>query len=237
MASLQEKFEQLQQNLSTFDVNDIDFNNVGSWPLASKVSIWLVVFALVVAGSYQLNLAALHARLQAEEKKEVGLKDEFEKKVNEAANLEAYRAQMVEMEKSFEALLKQLPADTEVPGLLDDISAKGLDSGLTFKTIDLKAEKSSDYYIELPIEITVAGGYHDFGSFVSGIAALPRIVTLDDFAIELNTKKPGASGGDAASGKGAKAPKDAVPTPAGQLNMKINAKTYRYKPIEDKEGA
>lgn len=235
MASLQEKFEELQQNLSTFDVNDIDFNNVGSWPIAAKATIWVVVFVLVLAGSYQLNLSALHANLQAEEKKEGILKEEFEKKINEAANLEAYRAQMIEMEASFEALLKQLPADTEVPGLLDDISSKGLDSGLTFKTIDLKAEKSSDYYIELPIEITVTGGYHDFGSFVSGIAALPRIVTLDDFLIEsAQLTDQGAPSG----GKG-KNTKDGAPATSsgGQLGMKINARTYRYKPFESKEGA
>src|SRR5690606_34479888 len=95
----------------------------------------------------------------------------------------AYRIQMTEMEASFEALLKQLPQDTEVPGLLDDISNKGEDSGLIFDVVDLQAEKREEFYIELPIEIVVRGGYHDFGSFVSGIASLPRIVTLGDFLI------------------------------------------------------
>jgi type IV pilus assembly protein PilO len=167
---------------------------------------------------FQVNLSGLHQALKAEEQKEATLREEFERKVNDAANLEEYRTQMIEMEASFEALLKQLPQDTEVPGLLDDISSKGLDSGLTFRTIDLQKEVSSEYYVELPIQLTVDGGYHDFGTFSSGIAGLPRIVTLDDFSIKPVEQKS-SKADDVAE--------------AGVLSMTIMARTYRYKPGVD----
>lgn len=211
--SLQETFEKLN-DLDINDLSNIDFNTVGLWPLAGKAAAWVAVFAIVLAVLYQVNLGDLHETLKLEEQKEASLREEFEKKVNDAANLEEYRSQMREMEASFEALLKQLPQDTEVPGLLDDISSKGLDSGLTFRAIELKKEVSAEYYVELPIQITVGGGYHDFGTFSSGIAGLPRIVTLDDFSIKKGPSK--AASGD-----------DAGP---GELSMTIMARTYRYKP-------
>jgi type IV pilus assembly protein PilO len=211
--ALQDTLQKWQENLSEFDVNNIDFNNIGIWPLAGKVAVWAIVFVLVLFLSYQFHLSGLLGTLKTEESKELTLRGEFEKKVNDAANLEEYRAQMIEMEASFEALLKQLPQDTEVPGLIDDISARGLDSGLTFKAIDLKKENVEDYYIELPIEVDVTGGYHDFGTFASGIAGLPRIVTLNDFSI-----RPA----------GRKSDKD--PVGVGALEMSIMADTYRYRP-------
>lgn len=210
--SLQETLDKLNE-LDINDLNNIDFNTVGLWPLAGKVAAWFAVFAIVLAALYQFNLSALHETLKMEEQKHTSLREEFERKVNDAANLEEYRAQMREMEASFEALLKQLPQDTEVPGLLDDISSKGLDSGLTFKAIELKKEVSAEYYVELPILITVGGGYHDFGTFSSGIAGLPRIVTLDDFSIKKVQKRASA---DDVGG--------------GELAMTIMARTYRYKP-------
>jgi type IV pilus assembly protein PilO len=112
---------------------------------------------------------------------------------------------MKEMEESFGALVSQLPTDTEVPGLLEDITNKGVESGLEIKSIQLQAEQAKEFYIELPISIEVTGTYHDFGTFVSGIAALPRIVTLHDFKMTADPKTPGV------------------------LSMSIAAKTYRYK--------
>lgn len=217
--SLQDTLDKLN-GLSVDDFNNIDFNNVGMWPLAGKITAWAIVFGVVLAVLFQVNLSGLHQTLKAEEQKEVTLREEFEKKVNDAANLEEYRTQMIEMEASFEALLKQLPQDTEVPGLLDDISSKGLDSGLTFRTIDLKKEISAEYYVELPIQLTVDGGYHDFGTFSSGIAGLPRIVTLDDFSIKPATKTAKNKNSDDVA-------------EAGELSMSIMARTYRYKPAEE----
>jgi len=219
--SLQETLQKLQEDLSEFDVNNIDFNNIGVWPTAGKVVAWALVFIVVLLASYQLDLSGRLDTLRTEEAKELTLREEFEKKVNDAANLEEYRAQMVEMEASFEALLKQLPQDTEVPGLVDDISSRALDSGLTINATKFQKEAMSDYYIELPIEVEVTGGYHDFGTFVSGIAGLPRIVTLDDFSIMLAPKRDNKKEND----------KDA--SGAGELMMKIMARTYRYRPKED----
>ena len=133
------------------------------------------------------------------------LKQQFSTKAFQAANLEAYKAQMAEMETSFGALLRQLPSDTEVPGLLEDITRTGLGSGLEFEEIKLQPEVAQQFYIELPINIKVVGGYHDLATFVSGVASLPRIVTLHDF--EIKTEKNEAT---------------------SKLRMNIVAKTYRY---------
>lgn len=227
--SLQEKLEKLQG-----DFSNLDADNIGGWPLAVKLVCWVLVMVAVIVASYQLVLKEQKASLDAEAAKEVTLRTEFEQKVQEAANIEAYRSQMKEMTESFSALLGQLPKDTEVPGLLDDISEKGSTSGLNFEAIDLLQEKKADFYVELPINIKVKGGYHDFGTFVSGVAGLPRIVTLHDFVIE---------SADAKSGKG-KAPGKAANTAdaaqdkgrgSEELSMTIMAKTYRYKSDQDAE--
>ncbi len=136
------------------------------------------------------------------------LKQEFEQKAFQAANLDAYKKQMVEMEESFGALVSQLPSDTEVPGLLEDITNKGALNGLEFESIALQQEMTREFYIELPIQIQASGSYHDLGAFISGMAGLPRIVTLHDFVI--TQQKQGSS----------------------ILNMEITAKTYRYKDEE-----
>lgn len=200
MAAMNEMLQELQG----FDLADLDFQNIGSWPAAVKLIAWVLVFAAVLAVGYFYNIAGLREELAHGEARELELKQEFEAKAFKAANLDALRKQMVEMEQSFGALVSQLPSDTEVPGLLEDITNKGLDSGLDIKSIQLQAEQAKEFYVELPISISVSGGYHDFGSFVSGIAGLPRIVTLHDFKIE-----------SAKEGSG--------------LIMNIAAKTYRYK--------
>jgi type IV pilus assembly protein PilO len=143
------------------------------------------------------------AELDRHERKEKQLKDTFKAKVNKAANLEAYKQQMVEMEQSFGAMLKQLPSRTEVAELLVDISQTGLASGLEFELFKPQGEVPLEFYAELPIQLRVIGEYHEFGNFVSGVAALPRIVTLHDFSI--SPQKEG-----------------------GKLVMEAKAKTYRY---------
>ena len=130
-------FQEQLEKLQNFDINDLDADNIGGWPLPVKVVVWVVVFFIVVFGSHQMVLKEKAAMLDSEQQTEEQLKVDFEKKVQEAANIENYRAQMVEMDKTFSALLAQLPKDTEVPGLLDDITNKGLDSGLSFQAIDL----------------------------------------------------------------------------------------------------
>ena len=198
-------FEDTMRSMREFDINDLDFDNVGAWPVAIKLLIWIVLLAAVVAGGYYYHIEDLQLQLGKVEAKEVVLKKDFEKKAFQAANLDAYRQQMVEMEESFGALVSQLPSDTEVPGLLEDITNKGLLNGLRVASIDLKKEQAKEFYVELPIAIRASGSYHDLGAFISGMAGLPRIVTLHNFNIS-------AKGGN-----------------ANDLQMSIIAKTYRYK--------
>jgi type IV pilus assembly protein PilO len=201
-------FSELTDGLKDFDINDLDFKNAGSWPVLVKVIVWALVLGIVIFLGYYLHLNDKLDEQAREERKEVALKQEYESKAFKAANLEVYRKQMEEMEKSFGALVRQLPSDTEVPGLLEDITHTGLGSGLEIDSIKLQPEQRAEFYVELPIEIQVRGGYHDLGSFVSGVASLPRIVTLHDFEI-----KPTESG--------------------GLLAMTITAKTYRYSDEEE----
>lgn len=193
------------KSLNEFDLGDLDFDNLGSWPLAIKILTGLLLFGLLVVGGYYYHIEGLQLQLEGKEKKESDLRRDFERKAFEAANLEAYKLQMVEMEESFGALVSQLPSDTEVPGLLEDITDKGELNGLAISTIDLLAEVPQEFYIELPISIVAVGSYHDLGAFISGMAGLPRIVTLHDFTI----KSPGSN--------------------TNQLQMDITAKTYRYR--------
>ena len=193
------------ESLRKVNLSELDVNNLGSWPGAVKVIASLLLFVVVLALGYNFHLKDLQDQLDQRRGEEATLKQQFETKAFQAANLEAYRQQMTEMEQSFGALLRQLPSDTEVPGLLEDITRTGLGSGLEFEEIKLQPEVAQQFYIELPIQIRVVGGYHDLATFVSGVASLPRIVTLHDFEI-----KPVDKDGD------------------GKLRMSILAKTYRY---------
>ena len=205
MSSLQETLEKI----NNVDFNDLDFENIGSWPTPVKAILCVAVFGLVLFLGFNFHLSSLGKHLEREARKETELKQEFQIKAFQAANLDAYRAQMTEMEASFGALVRQLPSDTEVPGLLEDITEKGLGAGLTIDTINLQPEVTHEFYIELPINVNVRGNYHDLGNFVSGVAGLPRIVTLHNFNIK--SDKSGSN-----------------------LTMEILARTYRYN---DKEGA
>jgi type IV pilus assembly protein PilO len=205
--SLNDSLESLRQ----IDLNDLDFNNVGSWPAVVKFIAGVLLLIAVVGLGYNFHLKDLQAQLEGKQSEEISLKEQFSNKAFQAANLDAYKEQMQEMEVSFGALLKQLPSDTEVPGLLEDITRTGLGSGLEFEEIKLLPEAAQQFYIELPIQITVVGAYHDLATFVSGVASLPRIVTLHDFDLV-------SAGADGSS----------------KLRMSILAKTYRYN---DKGGA
>ena len=195
------------EQLKNFNLSDVDWERVGVWPLPGRILLFVIAITVILVGAYFAFVKDKNAQLTGEQRKELDLKTKFEKKAYEASNLEKYRAQMVEMQESFGALVKQLPSDTEVPGLLEDIDEKGIDSRLNIESITLQPEKISEFYVELPIEIKVSGGYHEFGAFVSGVAGMPRIVTLHDFSI--NKEKS-----------------------AGNLKMTIQAKTYRYKDQE-----
>ena len=193
------------ESLRKVNLSELDVNNLGAWPAPVKVIAGFLLLIAVLVLGYNFHLKDLQDQLEHKRGEEASLKQQFETKAFQAANLEAYRQQMVEMEQSFGALLRQLPSDTEVPGLLEDITRTGLGSGLEFEEIKLQPEVTQQFYIELPIQIRVVGAYHDLATFVSGVASLPRIVTLHDFEI-----KPVAKDGE------------------GKLSMSILAKTYRY---------
>ena len=196
-------FQDALEQIQNFDVNDLDVNNIGSWPGPIKLILMVFSFVVVLGGGYYFYLTDKQTVLDRAEVKEVDLRRDYEVKAEKAANLEQYRSQKQEMETTFGALLKQLPKDTEVPGLLDDITRAALDNELSIESIDLQTERQLEFYVELPIDIVVEGSYHKIGTFVSGVAALSRIVTLHDFELE----------------------------PQGSplnLKLKILAKTYRY---------
>ncbi|MGE4404847.1 type 4a pilus biogenesis protein PilO [Pseudomonas sp.] len=193
------------ESLRKIDFADLDLNNLGSWPAPVKFIAGVLLLVAVLALGYYFHLQDMQVQLDQQRAQEVTLKQQFSTKAFQAANLEAYKEQMVEMESSFGALLRQLPSDTEVPGLLEDITRTGLGSGLEFEEIKLQPEVVQQFYIELPIQIKVVGAYHDLATFVSGVASLPRIVTLHDFEINPENKET-----------------------TSKLRMNILAKTYRY---------
>lgn len=196
-------FQDSLKELKEIDFADLDIQQIGIWPKPVKMILLVSVVIVVLLSGYFLKVKDLRQQHQTEFRKETTLLQQYETKSFQAANLDAYRQQMIELDKTFGALLKQLPKDTEVPGLLEDITEVAYGSGLSMKSISLQPEKVSEFYIELPIKIDVTGDYHDFGSFVSGVAALPRIVTLHDYSIKN--------------------------IDGGLLNMVVEAKTYRYK--------
>ncbi|WP_299179959.1 type 4a pilus biogenesis protein PilO [uncultured Neptuniibacter sp.] len=184
-----------------FDPNSLDVSTAGNWPIGVKIVSYVLLMAVIVVGGWYYYATDKKVNLEREVAKEKGLKDSFQNKAFQVANLEALRKQMADVEEKFSELLKQLPTDKEVPGLLDDITLIGTDSGLNIGSIGLASERKQEFYVELPINISVQGSYHQIGQFVSGIAALPRIVTLHNYSIK--------------------------PT-KGEVSMSISAKTYRY---------
>ncbi len=200
--------QNIRNDLRDFDWSDLqDVDTIGVWPTPVKVLIILAVVVGCLAGAYFFPIQNLQTALQDVAGEESNLRLEFERKAFHAANLDEYRAQTAQMEESFAELLRQLPSVTEVPGLVDDVTEAGVGSGLEFSRLDLPAEEIQEFYIEIPMNLDVVGDYHDFGTFVSGVASLDRIVTLHDFSI--------------------KARSDTF------LDMSIVARTYRYKDADE----
>ena len=197
--ALQDSLKQLQN----FELSELDVNNVGAWPAAVKGIVMALLLAMVLGAGYYFHLTEKRATLARVQAEEQTLRREFEDKSQQAANLDIYRQQKVEMEETFGTLLRQLPSDTEVPGLLEDITRAALENELKIESITLQPERPSQFYVELPIEISVEGNYHRLGQFVSAVANLSRIVTLHDFTIAPQQRAEG-------------------------LKMTIQAKTYRY---------
>lgn len=170
-------------NLSEINLSELDINEIGIWPWPAKAAVIIVVFGLVVAAGWYFDWQNLQEDLEEVQAQEQQLRSEFEIKQRRAAALDDYKEQLAEMEESFGAMLRQLPSRVEVAGLLVDISQTGLSAGLEFELFRPQQTQEQEFYAEMPIEIEVRGGYHQFGRFVSGVANLPRIVTLHDVSI------------------------------------------------------
>lgn len=193
------------------ELNELDFSEVGEWPLVVRIVLILLVSVLMAVGWYYFSVEDQYKALERVERTEQDLRKDFEVKQARAANLDAYKTQLAEMRESFGAMVRQLPNQTEVAELLVDVSQTGLAAGLEFELFQPQNEVPKEFYAELPIKLRVVGTYHELGEFVSGLAALPRIVTIHNVSI----KKRGKDGGSA-------------------LVMEAMAKTYRYL---DEEGS
>jgi len=200
--------EQLQQ---------LDFKDIGRWPFlfrALGVLIVLVLMTVLLVWWFVWGENGNRPELLKAQAEQKTLWQTFDEKQRKAANLEAYRQQLAEIERTFGAMLRQLPGKTEVPSLLVDISQTGLASGLQERLFQPGGETRMDFYAELPIKIQLTGGFHEFGLFVSGIAALPRIVTLHDIEISRGNTRGSSRRG--------------APAPTDELTLNLTAKTYRY---------
>ena len=187
------------------DLNELDLSNIGMWPAPIKAVLILILCAGIGFGYYKLHTEDQLVSLEKQQKSEQKLRRTFEEKQAKAVNLDRYKAQLEEMKQSFGTMLRQLPNKTEVAELLVDVSQTGLATGLEFELFDPQGEKRKEFYAELPIKIRVKGTYHQFGAFISGLASLPRIVTIHNISIKPKGKKSG-----------------------GALVMEATAKTYRY---------
>lgn len=188
------------------ELQNLDVNDVGRWPLVFRVAVIVIIFAVVVGlGIYWFIVQDKAPQLDRVQQEEEQLRITFESKQRKAANYDAYKAQLAQIEQSFGTMLRQLPGETEIPSLIVDISQTGLAAGLQEKLFVPQAEMPRDFYAEKPIKIRLTGGYHEIGNFVSGIAALPRIVTLHDINITQEN-----------------------PAVFDSLSIEVTAKTYRY---------
>ncbi|HEX5787074.1 MAG TPA: type 4a pilus biogenesis protein PilO [Woeseiaceae bacterium] len=187
-------------------LRSLDVNDVGRWPLPFRAAVIALVFVVVVgAGTYLFILKDKQPTLERAKQEEVAYRDTFENKQKKAANYDQYKAQLAQIEQSFGTMLRQLPGETEIPSLIVDISQTGLGAGLQERLFEPQAEVPKDFYAEKPIKIRLTGGYHEIARFVSGIAALPRIVTLHNIVITREN-----------------------PDSFDDLSMEVTAQTYRY---------
>jgi len=170
------------------DLKSIDINNIPGWPLPVKIAGIAIISIVLLFGGYWFLIADELAQYEQVQMKEAGLKETYLNKKGMAINLPAYKLQMDEMHQAFGTLLRQLPNKTEVPNLLVDITQAGLGRGLNFVLFKPEKEKPKEFYAELPISIRVTGGYHQLGQFVSDLAGLPRIVTIDNIDIVADAK-------------------------------------------------
>jgi type IV pilus assembly protein PilO len=189
--------------MSLSELNNLDFSNMGNWPAAAKAVLMLLLAAAIGGAWFYFDTREQFAVLERYQKEEGALRSEFLVKQDKVLNLEIYKKQLEEMKLDFAEMLRQLPDKREIADLLVDVSQTGLAAGLEFELFQPLSELGKDFYVELPIKIKVVGDYHEFGDFVSGLAALPRIITMHDIKITKTGKR-------------------------ADLLLETTAKTYRY---------
>lgn len=192
-------------NFDASQFDNLELDNIGQWPAAAKLLLAIFLAVIIAFLGYMTMISDQMETLERGFSEEKTLKDSYKTKYHVAANLDLFRAQMIEAEDTFANQLRSLPNSHEIPGLLDDITFVGTTSGLDFVKLQWQPEISKEIYIELPIDVQVIGPYHSFGQFVSKIAGLPRIVTVHDFTIAIDNNDQNS------------------------LNLRLQAKTYRYQ--------
>lgn len=197
--------------MNSINLNELSLNNVGQWPIAVKLGSIIGLGILVIGLGYWFLIQSIFEQLDGLQVQETSLKTDFESKQQQAVNLQAYRNQLALMNERFGTMLKQLPAKNEMPGLLEEISKTGVAAGLKFELFAPQPEIKHDFYVELPIKMTVVGTYMQLAVFLSRVAEMNRIVTLHEFSIS------GASS------------KETQTVSEDELVMNITAKIYRYR--------
>lgn len=198
-------------------LNELDFNNIGSWPQKAKMVFCALLALFIIAMAYLLLIRGEREELEGLESREKSLRADFEKEQGRAVNLEPLKQQLTQMEQVLQQMLRQLPSKTEMPDLIIDVSQTALSSGLNNELFQPGAESPKEFYAEKPIALRMVGSYHQFGAFVSGVASLPRVVILTMHDINLKPK-------DSKTGITAK---------GGALELSGTVKTYRY--LDDTE--
>lgn len=198
-------------------LNELDFNNIGSWPQQAKIGFCIIIAAVIVGLAWYLFVSDKRTELEGLERQEADLRGEYETKQGRAANLEPLKQQLAQMEQQLQQMLRQLPSKTEMPDLIVDISQTALATGITNELFQPGSEQPKEFYAEKPIALRMVGSYHQFGGFVSGVASLPRVVIMTMHDISL---KPRAKGG-------------AGITPNSPLELAGTVKTYRYLDEEE----
>lgn len=201
-----------------FKLNELDFNNIGSWPQQAKIGFCAIISVLIVGLAWYFLVSDKRTQLQGLEREEADLRGEFETKQGRAANLEPLKQQLLQMEQQLQQMLRQLPSKTEMPDLIVDISQTALATGITNELFQPGGEQPKEFYAEKPIALRMVGSYHQFGGFVSGVASLPRVVIMTMHDISLKPRGKGPEG---------------VITPNSPLELAGTVKTYRYLDEEE----
>ncbi len=219
--SLTKTADTIKRPRKSFDLNEfrrsfesLDTDNSGSWPLPVKVTVLLLIVAFIAALSWALPISSKIDEISASESEQQTLLDSYRQKESRARHLETYKAQVEQMDTEFNTLLDQLPKETRVSELVEGINMTGVGSNIRFQDISVEPEIENEFFIEQPIRIAALGEYHQFGSFISGLAALPRIITMHNF--EVSNPQPTL---------------DAIP----ELNLVLQTKTYRSKEVAPEE--